>query len=97
MTLSHSCSAGSERLYLVPQRKKCSDFFGHLLSNFIFSCAFLAGVSAKYILLISPSIEEYLTDTTLGFDWTVKFFAVTLLGRYFLVSLTSVNNVHHDK
>ena len=97
MTLSHSCSAGSELLYLVPQRKKCSDFSDIYILFYIFSCAFLAGVSAKYILLISPSIEEYLTDTTLGFDWTVKFVAVTLLGRYFLVSLTSVNNVHHDK
>ena len=62
-----------------------------VLSNFIFSCAFLAGVSAKYILLISPSIEEYLQDTTLGFDWTVKLVALALLGMF-----TSVNNVHHD-
>ena len=53
-------------------------------SNFpSFSCAFLAGVSAKYILLISPSIEEYLSDTAIGFNWSVKLVAVALMSRYF--------------
>ena len=66
----------------------------------IFSCAFLAGVSAKYILLISPAIKEYL-DTSIGFAWTVKLVAVALMCKCFLSQTKrftpkSVNIVHHD-
>ena len=50
-----------------------------------FSCAFLAGVSAKYVLLIHPVIMETLQATNIGFDWTVKLVAVGLMCRYFYI------------
>jgi len=53
------------------------------------SCAFLAGVSAKYILLISPDIKEYLEKTEIGFDWTVKILAVGLMAFSSLVNIVS--------
>ena len=56
-----------------------------------FSCAFLAGVSAKYVLLIHPIIMETLQATNIGFDWTVKLVAVGLMCRYFYISV-----IDHD-
>ena len=102
MTLSHSCLAGFELLCLVLQGEEWTGISeNQTFTNFIFSCAFLAGVSAKYILLISPAIKEYLEDTSIGFAWTVKLVAVALMCKCVFTpekgaTLMSVNNVHHD-
>jgi len=53
------------------------------------SCAFLAGVSAKYVLLIHPIIMETLQATNIGFDWTVKLVAVGLMLLSSVVNILS--------
>ena len=79
--------SGGETVYL-------KEAFGDFVS-FIFSwlravvlgptsCAFLAGVSAKYILLIYPSIQEYLDETEIGFEWTYKIVGVGLMCKFIL-------------
>ena len=70
---------------MVPQGEEWAGQGFRTFTNFsIFSCAFLAGVSAKYILLISPAIKEYLEDTSIGFAWTVKLVAVALMCKCFI-------------
>jgi len=84
--------SGGETVYL-------KEAFGDFVS-FIFSwlravvlgptsCAFLAGVSAKYILLIHPSIQEYLDETEIGFEWTYKIVGVGLMLFSSIVNMLS--------
>ena len=51
------------------------------------SCAFLAIVSGRYILLVHPEIQEALESSSLGVEWAEKILAVGLMSRYSLSAL----------
>ena len=53
-----------------------------LYNILILSCAFLAVVSARYILLVHSDLHQALQTSGLTVEWAEKVGAVGLMGKY---------------